>query len=218
MSAALAIAAALAAIAPPDVGSAAVHVGHPAATLWPQEADAVAAAVPARRAEFAAGRMAARRAMTVRGGVATVLPMGPDRVPVWPLGTTGSIAHSARIAVAVAGDCDCWAGLGVDLEPVHSVAAELGDMLGRPDEIAAAEGPGGALTRLFCAKEAIQKALWPQGRVLLEFRDVTLTRDGGSFAGRLTRKAGSVRSGTVLRGQWTLAADHLLAAVFWDRM
>lgn len=205
-------------MAPCGVGSAAVEVGDPAAALWPQEADAVAAAIPARRAEFAAGRMAARRAMTDRGGIATALPMGPDRVPVWPAGTTGSIAHSARIAVAVAGGCDVWAGLGVDLEPAHAVAAELGEVLGTPDEIAAAAGPGGALTRLFCAKEAIQKALWPQGRALLEFGDVTLTRDGSGFAGRLMRDAGSVPSGTVLRGQWTLAADHLLAAVFWDGM
>ena len=124
----------------------------------------------------------------------------------------------SRIAVAVAGDSDVWAGLGVDLEPEHAVAAELGEVLGTPDEIAAAEGPGGALTRLFCAKEAIQKALWPRGRVLLEFRDVTLTRYGDCFAGRVMRDAGSVPAGTVLRGEWTLAADHLLAAVFWDGM
>ena len=87
------LAAALARVLPPGV---AVAVEDPAASaegMFDAEARAVARAVPARRAEFAAGRRAAHRAMERLGVPAAPVAMGSDRAPVWPPGVIGSISH-----------------------------------------------------------------------------------------------------------------------------
>jgi len=209
-----AIAAALAAIAPDGIGSAAVGVGDSSADLWPGEGLSVANAVPTRRAEFSAGRSAARLAMVRAGWRPSPLPAGHDRVPVWPAGLTGSIAHSSSIAISAVGRADAWAGIGIDLEPSGAVGDDLAPMLGTAEEIAATADP----TWLFCAKEAVQKASWPRGQTLLEFGDVVLTRRQEGFAVRLMRDAGALPQGTVFRGHWTSAGGHVLATVFWSGM
>src|SRR5690606_13013148 len=54
----------------------------------------IAAARPRRRAEYAAGRIAARAALRRLTGQAALIGMGPDRLPLWPKGTIGSISHN----------------------------------------------------------------------------------------------------------------------------
>lgn len=106
--------AALRTLFPPGVAVAAERiVPSDASKLWPEEHAAVAGAVPARLAEFVAGRTAARRVLLALGQPAQALPMGPDRAAIWPGDIAGSIAHAAGLAVAVG---RLEAALGVDIE------------------------------------------------------------------------------------------------------
>ena len=83
---------ALAALLGPDagVGYAAIEGTH---GLLPEEAPAIARAIPKRQAEFAAGRRAARAALTTLGHPAQAIPVGDRRAPIWPQGTVGAITH-----------------------------------------------------------------------------------------------------------------------------
>ena len=63
----------------------------------------MARAVPQRRREFFAGRLAAHRAMEALGHLPEPVPMGQDRAPVWPQGLVGSISHGAGACAAMYG-------------------------------------------------------------------------------------------------------------------
>lgn len=209
MSPAAEIGAALAALCPPGVGCAAVALDDDLPPLWAGEEEAVARALPRRRREFAAGRAAARAALGRAGHVPVALPALPDRCPGWPQGLRGSIAHSGSVAVAVAGRAASWAGLGLDLEPVGQVTEDLAPAILRVEE------RGLDPTAVFCAKEAVQKAVFPVCRDLLEFHDLTLDGRGLRFEARLLRRSGPLPAGLRLRGLWAHAGGHVLAGVFW---
>ena len=145
-----------------------------AGVAWPER---LAQAVPKRRREYLAGRLAARAAFHDAGlqGLQD-LATGEDRVPIWPAGWHGSISHSGELAVAWAapahGAVAC-AGVGIDVE--HWLSAErcerlqqrIAPELGRLDF---SHLPGtSALTLAFSAKESLFKALFPQVRRYLGF-------------------------------------------------
>lgn len=179
--------------------------------LWPGEAAAVAAGIPARQREFAGGRAAARMALASVGIAPAALPALPDRSPGWPKAIRGSIAHSATLAIAVAGPASAWKGLGVDLEPEGQVNAELSTLLLRPEERYAAIDP----TAAFCAKEAVQKALFPETGELLEFLDLGLKRHDRGFSAELQRPTGTVPAGTEIEVRLARAGGHVVAAALW---
>jgi enterobactin synthetase component D len=121
-----------------------------------------------RRAQFLAGRRAAR-ALTG----ATVLA-DPDGLPVFPANWTGSIAHTARMAVAAIAPAGEYT-IGVDLEemaPERPAIAEVVLCEGEParDWI--------ALLRTFCLKEALFKALYPQLRRFVDFKEARVQTEG----------------------------------------
>ncbi|EBA06348.1 4'-phosphopantetheinyl transferase superfamily protein [Sagittula stellata] len=130
------------------------------AVLSASEAASVARAVPARRQEFAAGRLAARRALA---GLRpddrpTDLPAGPDRLPLWPAGLTGSISHAAGLAVAAVARSPVR--LGIDLEADKPLDPDLVPEICLPSEY------GTPAVRVFSAKEAVFKAEYPHTRVM----------------------------------------------------
>ncbi|WP_300438072.1 4'-phosphopantetheinyl transferase [uncultured Mameliella sp.] len=131
--------------------------------LFPAEVAAIARARPARRAEFAAGRLAARRAMAQLDVPTAAIPMGADRAPVWPKGLVGSISHAEGLCLAVVAGAKDYRSLGIDIEGDGPLAEDLIPEICRPEEIAllpkafrAAEAK-----RLFSAKEAVYKAHYP---------------------------------------------------------
>lgn len=132
-------------------------------------------AAPRRQQGFAAGRRAAADALQAAGwhGDKTV-PIGPDQLPVWPAGWHGSISHTDDLATAlVAPDCPV---LGVDLERLMSrqLAFEVAPAImpeARPGQ--AGIPPAQEVSRVFSAKEALYKALFPQTR---SFRDFSAAR------------------------------------------
>ncbi|MBS0123389.1 4'-phosphopantetheinyl transferase family protein [Thetidibacter halocola] len=150
------------------------ETGDPAA-LFLQEAAAMARARPPRLAEFTAGRLAARRAMQAAGCPPAAIPQGADRAPIWPRGLRGSISHAGGLAIAVIASDGQSPGL--DLEPLTAIDPALAAEIRRPDE-------DGDLLRLFSAKEAAFKALYPLVGVMFGFHGMHVDLSRG-FA-RLT--------------------------------
>ena len=182
------------------------------ADLWPEEAAAVVGAVPKRRAEFRAGRSAARRCLSELGLPPVALPMGADRAPVWPDGIAGSIAHAADIAVAVASrscilgvDVEADAPLDPELWPVICAAAELARM--------PIDRRGQLVRQVFAAKEAVFKAQAPATRAMFGFDVVAVTLAEDGFAAQFTRTVGAFRSGQVLPGRLLRIGGLILAGV-----
>ncbi|GAB1479836.1 hypothetical protein MASR2M74_24040 [Paracoccaceae bacterium] len=184
-----------------------VALGLPVAGDLPMEHPGPAIAT--RRAEFAAGRAAARAAMAALGLPPAPIPMGEDRAPVWPLGVTGSISHCTGACLAVAGMADHWCGLGVDVEPLAPLDPSLWPVILCPTE-----GQGGLLAlRSFVAKEAAYKAQYPLSRTVFDFHTLRLDWQGDFFTARFTRPVAPFWPGAVLQGQLVQAGGFLAAFV-----
>jgi 4'-phosphopantetheinyl transferase EntD len=174
--------------------------------LFPEEADAVAGAVPARRAEFAAGRAAARNALAALGVGPVPLPVGDRRMPVWPRGVVGSITHCAGLVAAAVAWADDLVALGIDAEPAAPLEPDVLAVVATPAERAALDGEL-AGTVVFCAKEAFYKCWSALDGAVLEFHDVEVAFDGRSF---VAVPAGGDR----WPGRWAVRDGFALAAAF----
>jgi 4'-phosphopantetheinyl transferase EntD len=148
--------------------------------LYPEEAAHVARSRAPRRAEFAAGRLAARRALRALGRPACAIPAAPDRAPLWPEGLSGSISHAAGLAVAVLALRPDHPLLGLDIEAAEPLEPALIAEICRPEERAALPpgSEGLAARRVFSGKEALYKAHYPRHRVLFGFHALALNRSG----------------------------------------
>ena len=144
--------------------------------LDPVEHVAIASAVDARRVAFASGRHYAKAALAQLGKPAAVIPRSDHRAPVWPEGYVGSIAHTREWAVAVVGTQDHVLGLGVDVENIDRVGADLVKRIATEAERHHASDPT-LRAVIFSVKEAIYKAQHPILGLPLGFGDVTLTLD-----------------------------------------
>jgi 4'-phosphopantetheinyl transferase EntD len=154
--------------------------------MLPAEGQWVARAADKRRREFAAGRACARAALGTLGHEPAPLPMGPDRLPVWPAGVAGSITHTAHYALAVVGPDARLAALGVDAEEVAAVDPALWPRILRPEELErlrdleeAARGERAAA--MFSAKEAFYKCQYALTRRWLGFEEVIVEVSGDTF-------------------------------------
>lgn len=208
----LTLEAALASLFPPGTSVASERVGQPVLPLLPGEEGAVAGAVPARRAEFAAGRAAARRALAGLGMRPVALPAGPDRAPRWPEGVGGSIAHAAGVAVAAVRlgpplglDIEENAPLGPDLWPEICTSGELAALAG--------EGAGVAVRHVFAAKEAVYKAQYPLTGRIFGFHLLEVELAPGGFRARLREGVGPFPAGQVFAGRLAVAGGFVLAGV-----
>lgn len=183
----------------PHIGVVCAGVDGDPERLWPIEWDAVRNAIPRRRREFAAGRTAAREAMTLVGLTPAAIPCAADRSPIWPDDVVGSITHTANVCVAVAGRRHQVHALGIDIEEDRPMDRTLWPIICTPEELAVLTTQplserGRWVTRLFCAKEAFYKWQYPQTGRMLEFSDVQVafSADQHSFRAWLCthRKSG----------------------------
>lgn len=172
------------------------------ALLHPEEARAIAAAVPGRQAEFSAGRAAARMAM----GANAAVPMGPDRAPVWPPGIVGSISHAGGWALAVVG-----AGpIGADLELDEDLPDEVCETVLLPAE----RGLDRRRARLvFSAKECAYKAQYPATRALFGFETFAVSLGDGVFRAVWQRDVGPFRTGEALEGRFAIGGGFILTGI-----
>lgn len=194
-------------------------------TPFPEELDAVAAAVPARRREFVCGRASAHAALRALGAGDAPIAVGSTRAPVWPSGVVGSISHTRALAGAVVcRDIDARA-VGLDLERADAV---LDDAVRRVVMTSAEVVQVDALrseTRLavliFSAKECVHKVVAPVWGWSLGHQDVEIVID--LRACRFTATLDLSRSVAVaaaggastraLDGAFTFAGDHVASGI-----
>ncbi len=151
-------------------------------TLAPVERMAIAGAIPRRQKEFAAGRAAARKAMLRLGKAAVPIPMQDDRSPQWPADLVGSISHTHAACVSIVATRSRWQAVGVDVEPDQDLPRELWGLIGLPSELRRASALPTALQarwmkRVFSAKEAYYKCVFPQVLRTLDFHDAEIIMD-----------------------------------------
>jgi 4'-phosphopantetheinyl transferase EntD len=174
--------------------------------IFPEEAAAVARAVPKRRAEFAAGRRAARAALAALGLPPLALPRRADGPALWPEGFAGSIAHGGGHVLAAACPLGVAAALGLDLEPLAPLDDGLRPAIAEPDE-------DGDLLRLFCAKEAAYKAQFALSARLFGFHGLRVTLTGDGFEARFAEPAPPFGMGDRIAGRQTGSGNLLVTAV-----
>ena len=102
-------------------------------------------------------------------------------MPVWPGGLVGSLAHDAKVAVAVDGSGgDEFLGVGVDVEPAEPLAVrtcwDIVATATERDRIADDPRRG---RLLFSVKEAIYKAVYPLDGTFLDHHDVEVDLPAG---------------------------------------
>lgn len=205
-----AITASLRGMFPAGVATAAEIIAVGPDDLWPEERSAVIGAVPARLAEFRAGRSAARRALASLGLPPVALPMGRDRAPVWPQGVVGSIAHAGGFAIAVASRDRL---VGIDIEPDAELAPDLWSTICNDAELRRLPEAdrGRHVLRAFAAKEAVFKAQAPKSRAMFGYDVVEVTLADTAFEAHFQRDAGAFRAGLRLRGALVAVQGIILA-------
>lgn len=150
--------------------------------LW-----AAGARTSARRITIIIGRAAAAKAVRSAGiKPQPLLPRAGTRLPLWPRGCVGSIAHSAAVAVAAAADARRVLALGVDIQRIRpSDPGRLVKRICSPDEAAWATEREDLLPKraimLFTAKEALFKLAGNLGRSGIPFNELKITPSGLCF-------------------------------------
>lgn len=177
----------LAEILPRQVAVAEAFDDPPELTLFPEEEERIARAVPSRRREFGTGRWCARQAMAALGQPPAAIPAGARGAPAWPDGITGSITHCAGYRAAAVARTSEIAAIGIDAEPDQPLPDGVLGIVARPEEVTMLAGLGAPAAGLswdkllFSAKEATYKAWFPLTGRWLGFEDasITISPDGG---------------------------------------
>jgi 4'-phosphopantetheinyl transferase EntD len=151
------------------------------------------------------------------------LPVGPDRAPIWPQEVVGSISHCNGFVGAVVASTQRFAGVGLDAEVATPLESNLvqdvctdQEMAGagqvHPDMLMAAQ-------LIFCAKEAVFKAVYPACSVWLNFGDVELTFAGstGSFQVGWVRNHSDLPNSSLVSGRIEITPSHFLSGVVLSR-
>lgn len=99
----------------------------------------------------------------------------PTGEPMWPEGIVGSLAHDDEVAVAAVGNAVDFQGLGIDVEPATPLPVDIQSLVRIPTDKTGNEHASGISDRvLFCAKEAVYKAVYPLDRVILNYDDISV--------------------------------------------
>ncbi|KIN64469.1 Phosphopantetheinyl transferase PptA [Sulfitobacter noctilucicola] len=183
-----------------------------------REARHLRRAFPVRKREFAAGRTAARQAMTALGRSPEPIPAHPDRAPHWPEGLSGSISHTGKLCAAVLTTAPFH--LGLDMEENADLEVGLLATICSDRELAHIDGPYRLrLAKLiFCAKEAAYKAQYPITRTLFGFDHIEISLDLAQqrFTAAFTKPVGCFAVGDKMPGKFDGIEDHLVTAVWTD--
>lgn len=184
--------------------------------------DILKSAVVKRRAEYLAGRYAARQLLQ-EVGCNGVVAAGPDRAPIWPTGWLGSISHTETWAIAILTPQHFSIGLGVDIETFRpEIMWEIATAFTTPDErdvLGASNLPfETALLICFSAKESLFKALYPLVQQIFGFeaaRLCELDAHNNRFTMELTRQlTPNLRAGYRTTGHYLIGQDGVTTIIF----
>lgn len=119
----------------------------------------------ARRAEFLAGRIIAKKAIAELGLMPSEILRSESGCPVWPEGIAGSISHKRGICGAFVSVNTSNISLGFDIETVESLQESIWTTYSSVEEMNQAScsiaNESVLANTLFSAKEACFKALYP---------------------------------------------------------
>jgi len=183
--------AALAAIAPAGVqtGCRIIREGDEA-HLLPAEAHSIPARLPAMRRASGSARWIAHRLLARLGVDDFAVARASSGAPAWPDGMTGSLAHDDDMAVAAVAPVSRIASLGIDVEPAHPLPDDIFALVATDADIMDTVDPHLAGRILFCAKEAVYKAVYPLDREILGYEDIAVDLGKGRAVMRTGRKVG----------------------------
>lgn len=201
---AAAFAVALRAVLPPGI---ALGQADPSRLYPLAQGEGPGLAVPKRQAEFSAGRAAARAALRRPD---QPLPIGPDRAPIWPEGSTGSITHCAGLCLAIVGRTAAFQGIGLDAEPEVAMDDALWDQILHPEEVAR---DGLDALAHFVAKEAAYKAQFGISKQLFGFQTLKLSIHDDDFEAVFAEDISPFKTGYRLAGRLLRAGGYLGAVV-----
>ncbi len=150
--------------------------------IYPEEQDYVTNVATKRYREFTAGRLCAREVLKKLGIDNFPLLVGDNREPLWPSGIVGSISHCRDNCIVVASMDRRIAGLGVDIEDIAPLEAEIIALVCRQKEkqwITNVYEPGYPdwAKIIFSAKESVYKCLFPAKNIHLDFKEVQIEFD-----------------------------------------
>ncbi|MER7761393.1 4'-phosphopantetheinyl transferase superfamily protein [Streptomyces sp. NPDC097619] len=191
--------------------------------LFPEEERVVAAAVPARRAEFATVRLCARRALAGLGLAPGPLLPGTAGAPRWPDGVVGTMTHCRGYRAAAVARRTDLAALGLDAEPNEPLPQPgMLELVSLPEERGqlrslAARRPSVCWDRLlFSTKESVYKTWYPLTGRPLDFDEARIDLDpAGTFRAELLVD-GPVVDGirvTAFEGRWRTGRGVVVSAV-----
>ncbi|EMG51507.1 MULTISPECIES: 4'-phosphopantetheinyl transferase family protein [Brucella] len=126
-----------------------------------------------RRDQSGAARFVARQLLASRGWPDAVIGRASSGAPVWPDTIVGSLAHDDEVAVAAIGFSSDYRALGVDVEPALRLPEEIRALVRHADDRTPQGFDEALMDRLlFCAKEAVYKAVFPLDYVMLDYEDI----------------------------------------------
>ena len=136
---------------------------------------------PVRLREFTCGRVLGRKALKEFGTHNVSILQNNNGLPIWPVGTTGSITHKLDFCVVAVGSTTKYRSIGIDLESASrfdddtlALIATIEERL--QEKLLITQPPGGFTNLLFSAKESVYKCLSPIiGAAKLDFLDINLT-------------------------------------------
>ena len=178
-----------------DVADVARLVAMMPAGDWPES---MRGAADSRRADYLAGRLAAREAVRLATSLEARIGRADDGSPVWPDGVEGSISHYEGVAAAVARRVgkavpvglarEARGGIGIDIAPLLE-----GDRLRAvtrrclTDEERSAQPSDAAVSLTFAAKESLFKAVHARVQRHVGFDEAVLSdHDSASWSLRLS--------------------------------
>ena len=175
------MAATLARLAPAGVliGHRRIAAGDEHALLRAEATPFARCALKVRR-QSGTARIVARRLLGALGAPVVALPRSASGAPVWPSGIVGSIAHDDEVAVATVARSGCLRSLGIDVEPAEPLPRGLVPIVATATERARYNTAVLESRILFCAKEAVFKALHPLCGLFLDFHDIEIDLDARS--------------------------------------
>jgi 4'-phosphopantetheinyl transferase EntD len=217
------LAPAITALFPSGVVAAELHGSADPGLLLHAERVHVRNAAAKRASHFAAGRLCARLALGQLDVHGFALCSAADRRPLWPSGIVGSITHTDEHCAAVVARSDELRALGIDIENIGGISADIAPSVCTREEYAAAHAQTGAwrdalLTLIFSAKEAYFKCQYPDTREWLEFDQVAVSvspQSGtcGTITIRVLDPALALHPYGVARGRYLVCSASVITAV-----
>lgn len=187
--------------------------------------EALATAVAKRRLEYLAGRYCARAALRDCAHALADEPVaqGENREPLWPLGVSGSIAHTTGYVVAAVTTSGGVRALGVDVERWMDDDAprRIGAHITIEGELAALCERSGwpserVLTLVFSAKETLYKCLYPEVQRYFGFHEARVEAfepERGAFVISLLNDLEHLPAGLSFEGRFAILDEIVLTSL-----